>query len=64
MIAIGHLAKTYGMLPSEVSARATAYDIMIADVYTTWENHQTNPTDIKDFSQEQLQEILDKSRDA
>lgn len=64
MISIGHLAKTYGLLPSEVAARATAYDLMVTDVYSTWENHQQNPTDIKDFSQEQLQEVLERSRNA
>ena len=64
MITVGHIAKMYGMLPSQVIAQATAHDIMIADVYTTWEGHKSNPTDIKDYSQEQLQDILDKSRNA
>lgn len=62
MISIGHIAKTYGLLPSEVVARATTYDLMITDVYTTWENHKSNPTDMRDLSQEQLQEILKKSK--
>lgn len=62
MISVGHIAKTYGLLPSEVIARATTYDLMITDVYTTWEAHKNNPTSIEDYSQEQLQEIINRSK--
>jgi hypothetical protein len=62
MISIGYLAKTYGILPSEVAARATTYDIMVTDVYTTWENHKRNPDDLKHLDQTQLQQILDKAK--
>jgi hypothetical protein len=48
MISIGHIAKTYGLLPSEVLARATTFDLMITDVYSTWENHQQNPKGLQD----------------
>lgn len=58
MITIGHLAKTYGMLPSEVAARATTFDLMVTDVFTTWENHTENPDDPNNYSQEQLLEIM------
>lgn len=59
MINIGHLAKTYGLLPSEVSARATAFDIMVTDVYLTWENHKANPKAVEDYDIKDLQNILD-----
>jgi hypothetical protein len=59
---VGILAKTYGLLPSEVLARATTYDIMVADVLTTWENHQQNPTDINNFSTDDLAKILERSK--
>lgn len=63
MISIGHIAKTYGLLPSEVAARATTFDIMITDVYTTWENYQKNPEAINNYSQEQLLEIVKRGRE-
>ena len=62
MIAIGHLAKTYGLLPSEVLARGTTFDLMVMDVCTTWERHQQNPTDINNFKQEDLAKILEKTK--
>jgi hypothetical protein len=63
MISIGHIAKTYGLLPSEVVSRATTFDIMITDVYSTWENYQSNPTAMSNFSQEQLAEIVKRGRE-
>ena len=42
MINVGILAKTYHLLPSQVLANATTYDIMITDVLTTWENYKNN----------------------
>jgi hypothetical protein len=63
MITIGHLAKTYGILPSEVAARATTFDLMVTDVFTTWENHQRNPNGIENYSQEQLLEVLKKGKE-
>lgn len=66
LINIGHMAKTYGMLPSEVLARATSFDIMVSDVYATWEKHLTDQatgkSSLDSMSTEQLQEILEKSR--
>ena len=63
MISIGHIAKTYGLLPSDVAARATTFDIMITDVYTTWENYQKDPNAISNYSQDQLVEMLKKGRE-
>jgi hypothetical protein len=36
MISVGRMAEKYGMLPHEVKARATTYDIMITDVLATY----------------------------
>jgi hypothetical protein len=68
MISIGHIAKTYGILPSQVREQATTFDIMITDVYSTWERYQMDKAagrgpDLKNFSQEQLVEIMRKNRD-
>lgn len=59
---MGILAKTYGLLPSEVLARATTYDIMVADVLTTWENHQQNPNKTDHYDPKALAEIVEKTR--
>ena len=40
MLNVGHIAKTFGMLPSHVLEFATTYDLMIADVMSTWEDYQ------------------------
>ena len=42
MLNVGTIAKTYGILPSMVISNATTYDLMIADVMSTWEEHQYN----------------------
>ena len=60
MIAIGHIAKTYGVLPSRVLAEGTTFDLMVADVYTTWEQYQQNPNSASNFSQEDLQQAMEK----
>ena len=62
MISVGHMARTYGLLPSEVLARATTYDIMVTDVYSTWENHKNNPNDVGHYDTQQLEEIVRKSK--
>lgn len=67
MIAIGHLAKTYGMLPSEVMDRASTFDLMITDVYATWENHQLNKSSgrapsTSDYKIEDLKAVMEKAR--
>jgi hypothetical protein len=66
MISIGHIAKTYGVLPSEVRSRATSYDIMITDVYSTWERYQQDTAAGKtpdvEYDQDQLKDILERTR--
>lgn len=32
----------YGLLPSEVAARATTYDLMVTDILVTYENYELN----------------------
>jgi len=65
MISIGHLAKRFGMLPSQVRDYANTYDIMIADVMSSWEEYQTNknkgaPPNVKESD---MMEILRKARE-
>lgn len=65
MLAIGHLAKTYGLLPSYVAEHATAYDLMIEDVYSTWEAKQSRGSaqpNGEQFRQEDLMKIMQDYR--
>lgn len=66
MLNVGHIAKTFGMLPSQVVDIATTYDLMIADVMSTWEEYQYNkamgkPT-TPDYTQSELMEIMKKAK--
>ena len=61
------MAKTYGLLPSEVAERATAYDIMVTDVYTTWERNEINkasgkPADLTQVDPEELKKMLEAAK--
>ena len=58
MINIGTLAKKYNMLPSQVAANATSFDLMIDDVMTTWEKYQQNPSDLNNYDEADLQELM------
>lgn len=65
MITIGSLAKTYGVLPSEVAAKATTFDIMITNVYATWVDKQMNKASgdrTQDYSQEELKAMIEKTK--
>ena len=62
MITIGHLAKVYGLLPSHVEAHATAFDLMVTDVYTAWERHKLDPTEQTQYNTDSLEGILKQAR--
>lgn len=63
MLNIAHLAREYKMLPSQVKAQATTYDIMVYDVITTWERHQQNPQSSQEYDTNQLAEIMSKHKE-
>jgi len=48
----------YNILPSKIIAEATTFDLMVADVWTAWENHQKNPTAPQAYKQEDLEAIM------
>ena len=64
MISVGHIAKTYGLLPSEVKDRATTFDVMITDVYTTWEEYRANKSSgavrTEDYKQDDLLQAVER----
>lgn len=62
LISIGHLAKTYSVLPSHILAHGTTFDLMVCDVMMAWENHQKNPGDSDQYKTEDLQKLLEKNR--
>ena len=66
MLNIGHIAKTYGVLPSHVLQNATTYDLMIADVMSTWEEYQYKKASGKPvtphLTQEQMLAMLHKEK--
>lgn len=62
MINVGYLAKIYHMLPSQVLANATTYDIMISDVLTTWEDYKKNPQQNANYKVEDLEKLVKGAR--
>lgn len=62
MVTVGDLAKTYHVLPSEVLAKATTYDIMITDVMITWEKLKNNPNDASMYREEDLLDIVQRTK--
>ena len=64
MLTVAVMARNYHMLPSQVLEQATTYDIMIDDVYESWKEYQEKGSaSVPNYSVEQLQEILQKSRE-
>ncbi len=61
MVTIGIIARSFHILPSEVRDRATAYDLMIMDVMTTWDEFKQNPAKAN-FHSEGLQEMIKQAR--
>ena len=66
MLNVGVVAKTYGMLPSEVLTRATTYDLMIADVMSSWEEYQYNKAmgknPIPEYTSDELLGLFNKGK--
>ena len=52
----------YNQLPSTVFRDGSTFDIMVADVYTTWEKARENPGDPDHYKEEDLMEIMKSVR--
>jgi len=67
MLNVGVIAKTYGMLPSQVVDNATTYDLMISDVMSSWEEYQYNKamgkSTVPDYSTKELLDMLHKGKE-
>ena len=65
---MGRLAKTYGMLPSEVAARATTFDLMVTDALATYEEYEYYKSQGKvmpqenAFSEDELLAIMEQAK--
>lgn len=58
MINVGYLAKMYQVLPSQVLASATTFDLMIMDVMATWEDSKRNPEKMDNYKIEDLEKLV------
>ncbi len=56
------MAREYKMLPSEIRARATTYDIMIYDITSTWDAHKASGGKAAAPSTEEMMERLKNAR--
>lgn len=52
----------YHQLPSTIVRDATTFDLMVLDVYTTWEKHKADPSDSSQYDESQLMEIMKSVR--
>jgi hypothetical protein len=52
----------YNQLPSTVLQYGTTFDIMVTDVYTTWEKVKTDPNAEVNYDQDGLMEIMKSVR--
>ena len=58
MLTVGHLARTYGQLPSAILANATTYDIAVDDLYQRWETEErTGHKDTPNLSEDEIMKI-------
>lgn len=65
IMTIDRLATRYGHLPSNILSKASTFDLFIMDAAMHYEHHlqqETNPSTPKNYSQEELMEILESSR--
>tara|TARA_R110002126_G_scaffold189105_1_gene337404 strand:+ start:284 stop:505 length:222 start_codon:yes stop_codon:yes gene_type:complete len=69
ILTIDSLGKRYGMLPSEVLSRSNTFDLYIMDAALTFENYHHKKASnngrepIPDFTTDELQQLLDKSKE-
>jgi hypothetical protein len=48
----------YNQLPSTIVREGSSFDIMVADVYTTWEKHKEDPGDGSQYNESQLMDFM------
>jgi hypothetical protein len=67
MLTIGLMAKQYHMLPSQIAADATAYDLQVFNSLMAWEQEQQAKAAGKkpapNLSQEDMQSMLQRVRE-
>jgi hypothetical protein len=58
------MAKMYGVLPSDVKARATTYDMLVTDALLSWEQEQYEKAQGKvptpNLSQEEMKAMMQR----
>ena len=69
ILTIDGIGKRYGMLPSEVLERSNTFDLYIMDAAMTFDNYHHKKAinngrePIPDFTADELQQLLDKSKE-
>jgi hypothetical protein len=48
----------YNQLPSTILREGSSFDIMVADIYTAWERHKSDPSDASQYKENDLAELL------
>lgn len=63
-VMIDALAERYGLLPSEVIARADTYDLYVMDVAMSYANHRNAKAEGRapDYTTEELQAMMEATR--
>lgn len=65
---MGRLAKQYGLLPSEVAARATTFDLLVTDALATYEEYEYYKSQGKvmpqnnSFTEQELFAMMEKAK--
>ena len=67
MLSLDNLAHRYGLLPSEVIARATTFDLYVIDLSARYERHRTDLAEGKaapapKLTQNQMLEMIRQAR--
>lgn len=69
LLTIHNLAATYKLLPSEVLAKGTTFDLFVSDTYQRWMKYNeakakghAAPVNSRRYTQEQLQQMWDSVR--
>jgi hypothetical protein len=63
ILTLDNLGKRYGMLPSQIIAQATTFDLVVMDAAMSYKNHaERDPSIPPDVAEDDLLKILENSR--
>lgn len=69
LLTVHNLAVTYKLLPSEVLAKATTFDLFVSDTHQRWQKYheakakgKAPPLSASKHTKDQLQQMIDDAR--